>query len=63
MKNYTNLNTRLKNQNAQNEKNIEVQSVVLDSPSRLSVHSNPFKPIKELVLKRVILLKIILFVC
>ncbi|XP_071864878.1 ADP-ribosylation factor-like protein 13B isoform X1 [Bombus fervidus] len=52
VKNYTTLNTRLKNQNVQSERNIEVQSVVLDSPSRLSVHSNPFKPIKELVLKR-----------
>lgn len=58
MKNYTTLNSKLKSfQNAQHEKNIEVQSIALDSPSRLSIHSNPFKPIKELILKRVILLK------
>lgn len=58
MKNYTTLNSKLKSfQNAQYEKNIEVQSIALDSPSRLSIHSNPFKPIKDLILKRVILLK------
>lgn len=53
VKNYTTLNSKLKSfQNAQHEKNIEVQSIALDSPSRLSIHSNPFKPIKELILKR-----------
>ena len=55
MKNYTALNNKVKNQNVQGERNIEVQSIALDSPSKLSIHSNPFKPIKELVLKKVIL--------
>lgn len=58
IKNYTVLNTKLKgSQNAQIERNTEVQSVVLDTPSKLSIHSNPFKPIKELVSKMVTLLK------
>ena len=55
VKNYTALNNKVKNQNVQGERNIEVQSIALDSPSKLSIHSNPFKPIKELVLKKVIL--------
>ncbi|KAF3427470.1 hypothetical protein E2986_03225 [Frieseomelitta varia] len=52
VKNYTALNNKVKNQNVQGERNIEVQSIALDSPSKLSIHSNPFKPIKELVLKK-----------
>ncbi|OAD54632.1 ADP-ribosylation factor-like protein 13B [Eufriesea mexicana] len=47
------LNSKLKGfQNAQSEKTVEVQSIMLDTPSKLSIHSNPFKPIKELVLKK-----------
>ncbi|XP_017761095.1 PREDICTED: ADP-ribosylation factor-like protein 13B [Eufriesea mexicana] len=53
VKNYTALNSKLKGfQNAQSEKTVEVQSIMLDTPSKLSIHSNPFKPIKELVLKK-----------
>ncbi|CAK9820741.1 ADP-ribosylation factor-like protein 13B [Anthophora plagiata] len=53
VKNYSVLNSKLKAcQNAQNEKNTEVQSMVLDTPSRLSIRSNPFKPIKELISKK-----------
>lgn len=62
VKDYTVLNSKLKNQNAQSKRNIEIQSVLLDSSSRLSIHSIVFKSIKELVLKWVILLKSILFV-
>ncbi|CAL7934036.1 unnamed protein product [Xylocopa violacea] len=52
-KNYTALSSRLKGvQNAHSERNSEVQSVVLDTPSRLSIHSNPFKPIKDLISKK-----------
>ncbi|XP_026670179.1 ADP-ribosylation factor-like protein 13B isoform X2 [Ceratina calcarata] len=31
------------------ERNTKVRSIAVDSPSRLSIHSNPFKPIKELI--------------
>ncbi|XP_029035544.2 ADP-ribosylation factor-like protein 13B isoform X1 [Osmia bicornis bicornis] len=52
-KNYSVLNNRLKgSQNAQNERHIEAQTTTLDSPSKLSIHSNPFKPIKELISKK-----------
>lgn len=52
VRNYAILNSKIKSHtahNVRNERNAEVQSATLDSPSRLSVHSNPFKPIKELI--------------
>lgn len=52
-KNYIVLNNKLKGfQNAQNERNMEVQTTTFDTPSKLSIHSNPFKPIKELIAKK-----------
>ncbi|XP_053980603.1 ADP-ribosylation factor-like protein 13B [Hylaeus anthracinus] len=52
-KNYTVLNNRFKDtQNVRNDKVIEVRSTTPDTLSRLSIHSNPFKPIRELVMKR-----------
>lgn len=52
-KNYVVLNNKLKGvQNAQNERNMEVQTTTFDTPSKLSIHSNPFKPIKELIAKK-----------
>ncbi|XP_043248884.1 ADP-ribosylation factor-like protein 13B [Colletes gigas] len=52
-KNYTVLNNRLKDtQIARNDKVTEVQPTTSNTSSRLSIHSNPFRPIKELVLKK-----------
>lgn len=55
MKNYSVLNNRVKDtQNVRNDKVTDVQATISDTSSRLSIHSNPFKPIKELVLEKVI---------
>lgn len=54
LRNYTALNNRVKeSQSITNEelKNQRTTSLMY-SPSRLSVHSNPFKPIKELLSKK-----------
>ena len=53
VKNYSVLNNRLKDsQNNQNERATEMQVSRSDTSSRLSIHSNPFKPIKEVVSKK-----------
>ncbi|EZA56590.1 hypothetical protein DMN91_002926 [Ooceraea biroi] len=51
VKNYATLNGRIKqSQNSsQRERIQESQSVASNTPSRISVHSNPFKPIKDLL--------------
>jgi len=56
VKNYTNLNNRVKqSQNfVQCEKIQESESITSNTPSRISVHSNPFKPIKDLLATKVI---------
>ncbi|XP_076175421.1 ADP-ribosylation factor-like protein 13B [Ptiloglossa arizonensis] len=53
VKNYSVLNNRVKDtQNVRNDKVTDVQATISDTSSRLSIHSNPFKPIKELVLEK-----------
>ncbi|XP_031834429.1 uncharacterized protein LOC116427801 isoform X2 [Nomia melanderi] len=53
VKNYTVLNNRLKDaQNIQTVKITEVQDTVSDTSSGISSHSNPFKPIQELIAKK-----------
>lgn len=60
VKNYSVLNNRLKDsQNNQNEKATDIQVTTSDTSSRLSIHSNPFKPIKEVVSKKVRLLYLV----
>ncbi|EFN89256.1 ADP-ribosylation factor-like protein 13B [Harpegnathos saltator] len=50
VKNYTVLNSRTKqSQRSQCERIKDSQSVASNTPSRISVHSNPFKPIKDLL--------------
>ncbi|XP_011644714.1 ADP-ribosylation factor-like protein 13B [Pogonomyrmex barbatus] len=50
VKNYAILNSRVKQlQNSQRKSIQETQSVASNTPSRMSVHSNPFKPIKDLL--------------
>ncbi|XP_033332374.1 uncharacterized protein LOC117223890 [Megalopta genalis] len=53
VKNYTVLNNRLKDaQNTHIVRVTETQDSISDTSSRISTHSNPFKPIKELVVKK-----------
>ncbi|XP_066599835.1 ADP-ribosylation factor-like protein 13A isoform X2 [Prorops nasuta] len=53
IKNYTVLNARVKeSQNLNNERVVESAFNNTNTPSKLSIHSNPFKPIKELLAKK-----------
>ncbi|XP_071653295.1 ADP-ribosylation factor-like protein 13B [Temnothorax longispinosus] len=50
VKNYAVLNNRVKqSQNFQHKSVQRAQSVVSNAPSKVSIHSNPFKPIKDLL--------------
>ncbi|KAG5328672.1 AR13B protein, partial [Acromyrmex charruanus] len=50
MKNYAVLNSRVKqSQNCQYKSIQRAQSVASNTPSKISIHSNPFKPIKDLL--------------
>ncbi|XP_011878611.1 PREDICTED: ADP-ribosylation factor-like protein 13B [Vollenhovia emeryi] len=50
VKNYAILNSRVKqSQNCQHKSVQRTQSVASNTPSKVSVHSNPFKPIKDLL--------------
>ncbi|KZC09895.1 ADP-ribosylation factor-like protein 13B [Dufourea novaeangliae] len=53
VRNYNVLNNKLKDaQNNQTVRMTEIQDTVSDTSSRISIHSNPFKPIKDLVAKK-----------
>ncbi|KAK2580380.1 hypothetical protein KPH14_006135 [Odynerus spinipes] len=53
LRNYTALNNRVKESQSITNKEVRQRiSTVTYSPSRLSVHSNPFKPIRELLSKK-----------
>ncbi|KAL6426316.1 hypothetical protein ACFW04_009088 [Cataglyphis niger] len=53
IKNYATLNNRTKQSQSCQRKNIqESQSVTSNTPSRISIHSNPFKPIKDLLVTK-----------
>ncbi|XP_029664455.1 ADP-ribosylation factor-like protein 13B [Formica exsecta] len=50
VKNYAALNNRIKQSQSCQHKSIqESQSIASNTPSRISIHSNPFKPIKDLL--------------
>ncbi|XP_018314464.1 ADP-ribosylation factor-like protein 13B isoform X2 [Mycetomoellerius zeteki] len=50
VKNYAVLNSRVKqSQNCQHKSIQRAQSIASNTPSKMSVHSNPFKPIKDLL--------------
>lgn len=55
MKNYVTLNNRTKQsqRSQQHERVQDSQSVASNTPSRVSIHSNPFKPIKDLLATKV----------
>ncbi|EFN69539.1 ADP-ribosylation factor-like protein 13B [Camponotus floridanus] len=50
IKNYAALNNRTKqSESCQHKSLLESQSIASNTPSRISIHSNPFKPIKDLL--------------